>query len=76
VEEFDSSNLLAVAADGHVVVPDAPMALPSITAQTLVMLAQAAGMRVARRPLLLSELASMAEVGAVGTHRQTDRQTD
>lgn len=67
VDEFGTSNFVAVTADGAYVTPDSPSVLPSITNMTLMTLAEARGMRVERRPVAFEEIGSFTEVAACGT---------
>lgn len=67
VEEFSTSNFVAVAKDGAFVTPDAPTVLPGITRKSLMELAQDEGLKVQERPIPLEELSSLREVAACGT---------
>jgi len=67
VEEFATSNFIAITKDGRYVTPDSHSILPSVTNHTLQQLAQAAGMPIEKRPVRFDELADFAEIGACGT---------
>jgi branched-chain amino acid aminotransferase len=67
VEEFGTSNFLAISKDGHYVTPESPSILGSVTNDSLMIIARDLGMVVERRKVSRSELPSFAEVGACGT---------
>ncbi len=67
VEEFGTSNFIAITADGRYVTAASSSILQSITNLTLQQLATDMGLPVEVRPIELSEVASFAEVGACGT---------
>lgn len=67
VEEFGTSNFIAITPDGKYVTPKSPSILPSITNKSLMTIAKDLGMTVEKRPVLETELESFAEVGACGT---------
>jgi len=66
VEEFGTSNFIALKGDSYVT-PDSPSVLPSITNKTLMHLAAEMGMQVERRPVTVEEIADFDEVAACGT---------
>ncbi len=67
VDEFGTSNFIAITKDGKYVTPDSPSALPSITNKSLMALAEEMGLEVERRPILFDEIEDFAEVAACGT---------
>lgn len=67
IEEFSSSNFLAVTRDGTYVTPRSRSILPSITNDSLQQLARHLGMTVEVRPVEVTELADFAEVASCGT---------
>jgi branched-chain amino acid aminotransferase len=67
IDEFGTSNFLAISRNGAYVTPDSQSVLPSITNKSLQTIASDFGMRVERRPVSVSELDQLAEVGACGT---------
>lgn len=67
VEEFGTSNFIAVTKDGKYVTPDSCSILGSITNLSLMQLARDLGIDVERRKVHRSELKDFAEVGACGT---------
>lgn len=67
VEEFGTSNFIAITTDDHYVTAESCSILQSITNMSLQQLAIDLGMPVEVRPIELSEVASFAEVGACGT---------
>ncbi|MFO7936665.1 MAG: branched-chain amino acid aminotransferase [Kiritimatiellia bacterium] len=67
VEEFATSNFVAVTKDGKYVTPRSTSILPSITNATLMDLARDMNMDVQVRPVLFEEISSFAEIGACGT---------
>lgn len=67
VEEFSTSNFLAVTKDNKYVTPDSPAVLPSITNKSLMELAADECMIVEKRRVLMTEVADFAEVAACGT---------
>ncbi len=67
IEEFGTSNFIAVTADNKYVTPKSPSILESITNISLRELARDIGLTVEHRPVPLEELNDFAEVGACGT---------
>jgi len=67
VEEFATSNFVAITKDGVYVTPDSHSILPSITNLTLMKLAEDMGMKVEVRSVLFDEIEEFAEIGACGT---------
>lgn len=67
VEEFATSNFLAITRDGRYVTPDSRSVLPSVTNKTLQRIAADLGMKVEVRPVPFSEVPGFAEVAACGT---------
>jgi branched-chain amino acid aminotransferase len=67
VEEFGTSNFIAVTGDGTFVAADSPSVLPSITNKSLQKLAADTGMEVQVRQVEYAEIGSFAEVAACGT---------
>jgi branched-chain amino acid aminotransferase len=67
VEEFGTSNFIAITEDNRYVTPKADSILRSITNDTLMTLAEEEGMTVERRQIPWEELSSFSEIGACGT---------
>lgn len=67
IDEFGTSNFLAITKDGKYVTPESPSILPSITNKSLMTIAEDLGMTVERRPIHVKELADFKEVAACGT---------
>mmetsp|Transcript_116559 Transcript_116559/g.201366 ORF Transcript_116559/g.201366 Transcript_116559/m.201366 type:complete len:368 (+) Transcript_116559:110-1213(+) len=68
VEEFNTSNFIAVTHDNRYLTPDSASVLPSVTNKCLIEIAKDLGMTVERRAIDFdAEVESFAEVGAVGT---------
>ncbi len=67
VDEFGTSNFIAITAEGKYVTPDSPSILGSVTNLSLQAIAQDLGLQVEKRDVPVSELADFAEVGACGT---------
>ena len=67
VDEFGTSNFLAVTQDGQYVTSKSDSILPSITNKSLIQLAEDLGMNPVRRPVRKDELKDFAEVAACGT---------
>ena len=67
IDEFGTSNFLAISAGGAYVTPDSRSILPSVTNKSLQVIAQDFGLTVEKRRVHVSELASFSEVGACGT---------
>jgi len=67
VDEFGTSNFLAISKDNKYVTPDSTSILGSITNDSLQIIARDFGMKVEKRPIPITELAEFAEVGACGT---------
>jgi branched-chain amino acid aminotransferase len=67
IDEFGTSNFLAITRDGRYVTPDSTSILPSVTNKSLEQIAADFGMKVERRKVPVTELADFVEVGACGT---------
>jgi branched-chain amino acid aminotransferase len=67
IDEFGTSNFLAITRQGAYVTPDSQSVLPSITNRSLQTIATDFGIKVERRPIKVNELDTLAEVGACGT---------
>ena len=70
VEEFSTSNFIAVSKDGRTyATPDSDAVLPSITNKSLMELAKANGLEVQRRPIAIDEVfdGKFSEIAACGT---------
>ena len=67
IDEFGTSNFIAITKDGKYVTPNSASTLPSITNKSLMQLADDMGITVEQRDVPLSELSEFAEVGACGT---------
>lgn len=67
VDEFGTSNFLAITKDNKYVTPASTSILPSITNSSLQVLASDFGMKVERRQIPATELPEFAEIGACGT---------
>jgi branched-chain amino acid aminotransferase len=67
IDEFGTSNFIAITHDYEFITPDSPSVLEGITKDSLQVLAGEMGMAVKPRPILLDELDQCAEVGACGT---------
>jgi len=69
IEEFNTSNFVAITKDGTYITPDSPSVLKSITNRILMKLAKDEyGLKVERRPIdFEKEVDTFVEVGAVGT---------
>jgi len=67
VDEFGTSNFIAITKDGTYVTPESSSVLDSITNKSLQVLAADFGLNVERRGIRVEELDTLAEVGACGT---------
>ncbi len=67
VDEFGTSNFLAISRKDAYVTPDSTSILPSVTNKSLQQIAIDFGMKVERRKVPIEELAELSEVGACGT---------
>ena len=67
VDEFSTSNFLAITKDGKYVTSLSNSILPSVTNKSLMTIAADLGMDVERRPVKATELPDFAEVAACGT---------
>mmetsp|Transcript_4100 Transcript_4100/g.5900 ORF Transcript_4100/g.5900 Transcript_4100/m.5900 type:complete len:372 (-) Transcript_4100:293-1408(-) len=67
VEEFSTSNFVAIDANGNYVTPKSDSILPSTTNKVLMKLAPTLGIKVEERPVPFSEVSSFKEVAACGT---------
>lgn len=67
IDEFGTSNFIAITKDGKYVTPKSASTLPSITNKSLMQLARDLGITVEQRDISIDELPELAEVGACGT---------
>ena len=67
VEEFGTSNFIAITADNRYLTAQSPSILPSITNMSLRQLAEDRGMPSEARPIPFDEVGSFSEIGACGT---------
>lgn len=67
IDEFGTSNFVAITKDGRYITPDSTTILPSITNKSLSQLAGNIGIKVEHRQIALEELGEFVEVGACGT---------
>ena len=67
IEEFATSNFLAITHDGKYVTAKSSSILPSITNMTLQQIARDLGIPVEVRPIAFEEVTDFAEVAACGT---------
>jgi branched-chain amino acid aminotransferase len=67
IDEFGTSNFLAITRKGAYVTPDSSSVLPSVTNMSLQTIARDFGCAVERRKVPVTELAQFAEAGACGT---------
>jgi branched-chain amino acid aminotransferase len=67
IDEFGTSNFIAITRDKKFVTPDSRSILPSITNKSLQTIARETGLTVQRRRIAVTELPDFAEVGACGT---------
>ena len=67
IDEFGTSNFLAITKDGKYVTSKSDSILPSITNKSLMQVAEDLGITVERRKVRIEELADFAEVAACGT---------
>ncbi|MDD3886372.1 MAG: branched-chain amino acid aminotransferase [Victivallaceae bacterium] len=67
VDEFGTSNFLAITKDGKYITPKSDSILPSITNNSLQAIARDLGMEVEYRKIAATELPELAEVAACGT---------
>ena len=67
VDEFNTSNFLAVTKDGKYVTSLSDSILPSVTNKSLMQVAQDLGMPAERRKIKLEEVYEFAEIAACGT---------
>lgn len=66
IDEFGTSNFIGIAGNAYVT-PRSSTILPSITNDSLAIMAADMGMQIEKRPVDVEELAAFDEVGAVGT---------
>ena len=66
VDEFGTSNFIGISGNKYIT-PDSKSILPSITNNSLSIIAKDMGMDVVRRPIAISEIKKFDEIGAVGT---------
>lgn len=66
IDEFSTSNFIGIRGNSFIS-PDSPTILPSITNNSLGVIAEDLGMQVERRQVDIAEVESFDEVGAVGT---------
>jgi branched-chain amino acid aminotransferase len=67
IDEFGTSNFIAIDQKGAYVTPQSISVLPSVTNDGLRTVAQHLGMPVEVRPVLFDEIENFAEIGACGT---------
>lgn len=67
IDEFGTSNFVAITKDGKFVTPESSSVLPSITNKSLQQLAKDNGITVEKRRISIDELPDFVEVGSVGT---------
>ncbi len=67
IDEFGTSNFIGITADNKYVTPNSKSILPSITNDSLQVLAEDMGLIVEKRQIAIDELDSFVEVGACGT---------
>jgi branched-chain amino acid aminotransferase len=67
IDEFGTSNFLAITTNGAYVTPDSMSVLPSVTNMSLQVIAKDFGLAVEKRKVRVTELAEFTEVGACGT---------
>jgi len=67
IEEFNSSNFVAINSEGRYVTPVSDSILKSITNKSLMTLAKDMGITVEERVIEFAEVKGFTEVGAVGT---------
>tara|TARA_B100000749_G_scaffold280707_1_gene278194 strand:+ start:126837 stop:127859 length:1023 start_codon:yes stop_codon:yes gene_type:complete len=67
VEEFGTSNFIALTEDGKYITPDSGTILPSITNDSLIQICKDKGITVERRAISVKEISSLKEIGACGT---------
>lgn len=67
IDEFSTSNFLAITKDGTYVTVKSPSILPSITNMSLQQIAKDLGIPVESRPIAFEEISEFAEVAACGT---------
>ena len=66
IDEFSTSNFMGISGNKYLT-PKSNSILPSITNDSLTIIAQDIGMTVERRPIKISEIKKFNEIGAVGT---------
>jgi len=66
VDEFGTSNFIGIKGNSYIT-PASKSILPSITNDSLSIIAADMGMKVERRPVDIAEITSFDEIGAVGT---------
>ncbi len=66
IDEFSSSNFFAIKGNKYIT-PNSESVLPSITNNSLMVLAKESGMSVERRKITLEEINTFDEIGACGT---------
>lgn len=67
IDEFGTSNFIAISRDGTYITPQSNSILPSITNLSLMQIAQDIGLEVQQRPVQFEEVTNFSEVGACGT---------
>lgn len=67
IDEFGTSNFIAITRDNQYLTPDSPSILPSITNDSLRQLAADMGLSVVQQPIPVDDLGQFVEVGACGT---------
>jgi branched-chain amino acid aminotransferase len=66
IDEFATSNFIGIHSNSYIT-PASKSILPSITNESLSVLAEEMGMKIERRPVTIDEIENYSEIGAVGT---------
>ena len=67
IDEFGTSNFIAITKCGTYITPESNSILKSITNKSLMTLAKESGMKIEERPIQFDEIKDLVEVGACGT---------
>ena len=67
IDEFGTSNFIGITTNKEYITPESSSILPSITNDSLRVIAEDLGLKVIQRPITINEIDQFSEVGACGT---------
>ena len=67
IDEFPTSNFIAISKEGNYLTPKSKTILPSITNKALMQIAKDLGIKIEERQIDFNEISNFSEIGACGT---------